>query len=364
MVMCKNAPTCQRKEGLHQDTGYCRACQKTYEEALNSGAPNLSSLASFPPAALSLVQTGNIDQINNVAEQIKNKQPVDPSECMLAMFGLVANLTNTMNNVETKIETVNNLAHNNETRITALEAKVGDKEECAIPRSIAIQNLPKYDTCDDESTVKEVIRNINVEGVNHETDVIKVIRKGYKPKNGNENEKLGTVLVELSSSEVRTKIMKNKKSLENTNLKYIKIRNMKSQPEVNQSYFNRQVLKMIPGGDQFYITGNGSLRPQTRPSAPQQTQQGPGPNQAPTGFQHSQQGLGPHQAPAGLQFQQGQIQQPTPQQLWHQPQLASAPVLRPAVFNYQQPPPNQGVHPLSAGWGARPAPSQGHGGQH
>jgi hypothetical protein len=279
---------------------------------------------------------------------MKNKQPVDPNECMLAMFGLVANLNNTMNGLETKIESVNNLAHNNKTRITALEAKVADKEECAIPRSIAIQNLPKDDTCDDESTVKDLIQNINVEGVNHETEVVKVIRKGYKPKNGNEKEKLGTVLVELSSSEVRTKIMKYKKSLESTNLKHIKIRSMKSHSEINQTYFTRQALKMIPGGDQFYITGNGSLRPQTRPSAPQQTQQG----------------LGAHQAPAGLQFQQGQVQQPAPQQHWHQPQPPSAPVLRPAVFNYQQPPPSQGVHPLSAGWRASPAPSQGLGAQH
>ena len=62
--------------------------------------------------------------------------------------------------------------------------------------------------------------------------------------------------------------MKNKNCLSNhqdENLRNLKIRNMKTQSEMNQDFTNRTLLKMIPGGDKWYVAGNGSLRPQTRP---------------------------------------------------------------------------------------------------
>ena len=144
--------------------------------------------------------------------------------------------------------------------------------------------------------MKDVIRQINADGVNP-ADIVKVQRKGYKARTGEKSERLGTVLVELSSAEVRTKIMKSKKVLENIpQLKDIRISNMKSQNEVSQAYFNRQMLKMVPGGEKFYIAGNGFLRPQSRPLGPPRAYQGPS--------------EGP-----GLQFQSlpGQLRGPAPQ---------------------------------------------------
>ena len=81
--------------------------------------------------------------------------------------------------------------------------------------------------------------------------------------------KLGKVEVELSSSEVRTKIMKTKKVLEhhsNDTLKNLRIHNKKTQEQINQEFTNRQLLRMIPGGHNWYIAGNGQLRQQQRPA--------------------------------------------------------------------------------------------------
>ena len=43
--------------------------------------------------------------------------------------------------------------------------------------------------------------------------LIKVVRKGFKPANATQSERLGTVLVELRSTEVKARIMKAKSKL-------------------------------------------------------------------------------------------------------------------------------------------------------
>ena len=81
-------------------------------------------------------------------------------------------------------------------------------------------------------TQKSVIKEINAEGIDAETDVVKVVRKGYKPANATQSERLGTVLVELRSTEVKTKIMKAKSKLAtHERLKNVRISNMKTQAE-------------------------------------------------------------------------------------------------------------------------------------
>ena len=60
----------------------------------------------------------------------------------------------------------------------------------------------------DEITVKQIVGNINAQGVNPDTDIVKVICKGGKPATATQSEKLGTLLVEFTSSEVRSKIMR------------------------------------------------------------------------------------------------------------------------------------------------------------
>ena len=206
----------------------------------------------------------NMDTINKVAEQVNKGEEVDTKECMVAMFGLVASLHSQNSEDKVKMDAIGNRAVSNEKRIEEIEKKIGASEECAIPLSVTIQNLTKYPTVTDEEAVKKVIAEIGAEGVDPQTDVVKVNRKGYKPASGTQQERLGTVMVELSSQEVKAKIMRSKKSLEDrpNNLANLRIRNMKSQAELNQDFFNRQVLKLVPGGDKFYIAANGALRPQ------------------------------------------------------------------------------------------------------
>ena len=167
-------------------------------------------------------------------------------------------------------ETENNKKYikSNSVRIMALEAIVGDPSECVIPLNITIQNVPKIATHDDLDVVKNIIININADDVHPNTDVIKVIRKGYKSETANQKEKLGTLCVELKSTEVRSKIMRAKKILatlpdegQTKGFRNFKVKNMLSQQDLNQQYTNRTLLKMVPGGDRFYIAGNGALKP-------------------------------------------------------------------------------------------------------
>ena len=240
----------------------------------------------------------------------------------------------------------------NTERIKALEAKAGNKEECAIPLSITIRNVPKLNTNDDIDLVKNIIRATNAD-VDPATAVTKCVRKGYKPRTATQTEKLGSIFVELESSETRTKIMKAKKHLESLpdegptkGFKNFRISNMISQQELNQQYTNRTLLKMIPGGHQYYIAGNGALRE----------------------VQHPQR----FQQPQNRQFQQPQdrhLQQPLP---FQQPPLFQQPQ---QPHHFQQPhhqghqaapqhpdafPPNVGSPPPPQLQGAGPLPAPPH----
>ena len=209
-----------------------------------------------------------MDKVNKVASQIQNGEEVDPQECMVTMFGMMASLLQGSTKLEEKIERVARKTEDHDTRIEALEKKVGQTEECAVPLSVSMQNVKKYDSHPDIVVVKKVIEEMKAEGVNPETDVVKAVRKGYKPATATQPERLGVIMVELASEEVRAKVMKTKKVLENANndLAKIIIKNMKTHAEVKQDRLNRDMLRMIPGGNQFYISGNGALRPQTRPT--------------------------------------------------------------------------------------------------
>ena len=142
-----------------------------------------------------------------------------------------------------------------------------------------MQKLPKAPNgVSDMDAAKHVIKAINAEGVDAEADVVKVSRKGFKPATATQSEWGGTVFVELKSAEVKAKVMKAKKCLANNNeLKDVRISNMKTQHQINQDYFNRQILKMIPGAEKFYISGTGALRPATHI----QSRQGPPPPHIP-----------------------------------------------------------------------------------
>ena len=278
---CPN-PSCGRtKTALNPATGLCNGC--TSAQAMVTGVqatPNLASLSSFPMVALSHVKVDNAT-INSVCDDFNADNDIDEGDYKKAVFGMLANLCLSVNNFESKLEEVKKDVANNSDRIKALEDKIGDRKECSVPLSIAIQKIPKPAIgMSDLELVKDVIRRVNAEGVNSEEDVVKVSRKGFKPANGTQSERQGTYFVEMKSTEAKAKVMRAKKSLANLpNMKDVRISNMKTQHEMNQDFFNRQLLRMVQGGNQWYISGNGTMRPVTQ----QPGRQGPAPYAQPQG---------------------------------------------------------------------------------
>ena len=267
MVTC-SSPWCDVKGGVDK-SGLCKTCRGWKKH--HPDPPNLTSLSSFPSAALTGVELDSA-AIDSVCADFKSGDEIKEDDFKRAMFGMMANVFQTVNKQETELIAVKLDVKDHSDRLKSLEDKVGDRKDCAVPLSITMQNLPKVEH-GDESAVKSVIREINAEGIDAESDVIKVVRKGYKPANATQSERLGTVLVELKSTEVKAKIMKAKSILAtNERLKNVRISNMKTQTQANQDFFNRQLLRMVPGGQDCYISRTGAILSKTRP--PPQSHQG------------------------------------------------------------------------------------------
>ena len=290
--------------------------------------PNTASLSSFPlPAMVDMVSRVNLDPdtMSSVIAKHNSGEVIGEAEFRHLMFGLVSNILSSVRKFESSLEEVKADISEISERIAALEAKVGNKDECAVPLSISIQNLKHYDQGDTEA-VRSVIRRINAEGVNSEEAVIKVTRKGSKSANGNQSERLGTVLVELQSSEVKTKIMKAKKVLATDDLvemRNLRISHMKTPAQLSQDYFNRQLLKLVPGGERMYISGTGAILPKA----------GPPP--------HAHQGVrGPSQVPPSQLPGQYQVRKPPGHH--HQFPVQSVPttVINTPAADFSQPPPS------------------------
>ena len=258
---CKT-PTCGKSKGYDPRTQLCETC--TYAQRDKEPAPS-DSLSSYPLPAMAQLARIDATAMDAVVNQFNAGEPIDEDVFRRSMFGMMQNVFATVGSFETKLEVVKADVTENSERIKSLEDKVGNKDECAVPLSITLQNFKRYEV-GDLNAVKSVIRKINAEGVNSEEAVVKVIRKGFKPQNGTQSERLGTVLVELQSSEVKAKIMRAKKVLANDEqLKNVRISNMKTASQVSQDFFNRQMLKLVPGGDKLYISGTGAILPKTGP---------------------------------------------------------------------------------------------------
>ena len=290
--------------------------------------PNTASLSSFPlPAMVDMVSRVNLDPdaMSSVIAKHNSGEVIGEAEFRHLMFGMVSNILSSVRKFESSLEEVKADISENSERIAALEAKVGNKDECAVPLSISIQNLKHYDQGDTEA-VKSVIRRINAEGVDTEEAVIKVTRKGSKSANGTQSERLGTVLVELQSSEVKTKIMKAKKVLATDDLvemRNLRISHMKTPAQLSQDYFNRQLLKLVPGGERMYISGTSAILPKA----------GPPP--------HAHQGVrGPSQVPPSQLPGQYQVRKPPGHH--HQFPVQSVPttVVNTPAADFSQPPPS------------------------
>ena len=223
-------------------------------------------------AALTAVKVDHAT-INSICDNFNKNEVISDEDFKKSVFGLLANLCLGLNNFENKLEEVKATVAVNSDRIKSLEDKIGGLSECAVPLSITMAKLPKSTQgASDLEVAKHVIKQVNAEGVNAEEDVIKVSRKGFKPATATQSEWPGVVIVELKSTEVKAKVMRTKKSLANhPELKEVRISNAKTPQQMNQDFFNRQLLKMVAGGDKFYISGTGAFRPATH----MQGRQGP-----------------------------------------------------------------------------------------
>ena len=229
------------------------------------------------------------------------------------------------------LEGVNDKLANHEDRLEALEKKLGDQSDFPIPLTIVMQNLPPSNDVSEETVARDVIENLQIEGVSG-ADVTRVKRKGFKLTNGSQRGRPGTLMVELSSKEAKLKVLRAKKSLaqhQSEDMKMIRIDSMKTPEQLNQEHFNRTLLKMTPGGEQYFIAGSGALRPQTRPAEAGRFQ-GPPP---PRTYARA---ATPHQAlPSSQQWRPtqpaipGLHPAPPPRPLFNQQQT---PLLRPPVL--------------------------------
>ena len=105
----------------------------------------------------------------------------------------------------------------NTSRIEDLESKIGDSNQVSIPRGIAIHHLPPPSPGTSElQQVRNVLAAVRAEGVDPQVDVVKTVREGFKAESrpGANDDWLGTVLVELKTEDIRSKVMKTKKNLE------------------------------------------------------------------------------------------------------------------------------------------------------
>ena len=229
--------------------------------SLSSGPPPVDSV-HYPPVNVNIADlTNTYNQIksNGVAPETSNKLLVD-------IYGMMVN----MSAKQAEIDTVKTVVKSNTNRISELESKIGNAHQVSIPLSIAIRHLPPPPQGTSElQQVRHVLAAVRAEGVDPQTDVIKAVREGFKEESrpGANDGWLGTVLVELRTDEIKTKVMKTKKVLEdhqNQMLKNLIIKNAKTKAEMRMERMANSLLKLNPQGQNFYFAANGNLRPRNQ----------------------------------------------------------------------------------------------------
>ena len=243
------------------------------QSSLPTGPPPLDA-AHYPPVDVNIANfTQTYNDIRNGAAEAT---PDTTNRLLVDIYGMMVNLSAK----QSEIDTVKEVVKTNTSRIGELEAKIGNPDQVSIPLGIAIRQLPLPPHGTSElQQARRVLAEVRAEGVNVETDVVKAVREGFKPESrpGANDGWLGTVLVELQSDEMKTKIMKTKKCLEshpNETIKKLIIKNAKTKAEMRMERMANSLLKMNPEGQNYYFAANGNLRPknQFQPNATQNHQ--------------------------------------------------------------------------------------------
>ena len=204
-------------------------------------------------------------------------ESVNPERAMRDMYGMMLHMFSQTSENENVKSTVKVCV----TRLDALEAKVGDPDEVAIPLSIAVRNMPlPSHGATDLQLVQSAFREIKAQGVDVERDIVKANRIG-----DTSNGRLGTILVEMRTQEAKVQIMKKKSDLEthpNEGLRKLFIKKAQTKNEIKTNVALNEMLKRIPGQENNFVAGNGHIMSRTpRQNFPNQRQQfnPPNPNQ-------------------------------------------------------------------------------------
>ena len=201
----------------------------------------------------------DISDIIKTCEQAKQGNPIDTGKVLSDICGMMVHMFSKQN----ENEGLKAKVASNTDRIEQLEAKVGDTKDVAYPRSIAIRKLPLPPLGVTElQNAQHYLKEIRVEGINIAIDAVKAIRKEAAKHNPNLGPNLGTVLLELRSEEIRAKIMKNKKNLEqhpSPVLRGLIIKNALSPFEMKTQNTHNALITMITGGNNHYVAGNGMI---------------------------------------------------------------------------------------------------------
>ena len=124
--------------------------------------------------------------------------------------------------------------------------------------SLAVRNLPLPQLGEtDSQIIKSVFTEIDAEGIDVDKDIVQVVRKGT---NGN---RVGTVFVEMATEEARRNIMIKKRSLalhSNPTYRNLIIKNMKQHTELKMDIALNELLRRMPGGENYFIASSGHIK--------------------------------------------------------------------------------------------------------
>ena len=110
------------------------------EEPATNQPPG-NNLVNFPPAtaaSMSHLPSVDLNEIIKSCEAAKNGEQVDTGKVLGDMMGMIVH----MFAKQSENDAIKEQVHSNTDRIACLEAKVGDSNEVAYARSVAIRKLP------------------------------------------------------------------------------------------------------------------------------------------------------------------------------------------------------------------------------
>ena len=225
----------------------------------HAGAPPQRNIFNYPKPNEQALPEVDISEIIKSCEEAKKGNQVDTGKVLSDICGMMVHMFSKQNENEgIKTQVVSNTD-----RIEQLESKIGDPNDVSYSRSIAIRKLPlpPHGVTELENA-QHYLKEIEAEGVDISKDAIKAIRKEAAKHNPNLGPNLGTVLVELRSEEIRGKIMKKKNDLQTHSTQVVRelmIKNALTPAEMKAQNTSISLLKMITGGNNHFIAGNGMI---------------------------------------------------------------------------------------------------------